>query len=248
MLTDQERDRYRRQILLFGEEGQEKLREAEIFIAGAGGLGCPVSLYLAAAGVGTLTIVDRDVVEISNLNRQILHYSRDLGKRKTISAEEKLRQMNPDVTIQVLDTTIDASNVRELVGNANGIVDAMDNFPIRYLLNKIAIEERIPFFHGAVRGMDGQVTTILPPETACLRCIFPHPPPPEIFPVVGVTPGIIGMIQANEVLKFLIGKGELLTNRLLLWEGSRSRLEEIVVQRNPLCDECGMADDGEGSK
>ena len=239
MLSERERERYKRQILLFGEEGQEKLKSAKIFIAGAGGLGCPISLYLAVAGIGTLTLVDRDVVEQTNLNRQILHYDRDIGKKKTVSAGEKLREINPDIRVNVIDTTIDETNVLMLVGNADGIVDAMDNFPTRYLLNEAAINKKIPLFHGAIRGLYGQATTIIPGKTGCLRCIFPNAPPKEVFPVVGVTPGFIGMVQATEVLKYLLGSGELLANRLFLWDGMRSHGEEIAVTRNPGCMACG---------
>ena len=219
MLSQRERDRYKRQILLFGEEGQERLKEAEIFIAGAGGLGSPIAIYLAVAGVGTLTVVDSDVVDQTNLNRQILHYDRDIGKKKTVSAGEKLREINPDVTIRAIDAYIDETNAGDLVGDADGIVDAMDNFPTRYLLNRIALGKGIPFFHGAIRGLYGQATTILPGKTPCLACVFPKAPPKEVFPVVGVTPGLIGMVQATEVLKFLLGSGDLLVNRLFIWDG-----------------------------
>ena len=239
MLTEREQERYKRQMLLFGDDGQERLKNAHIFIAGAGGLGSPISLYLAVAGIGTLTIVDKDVVDQSNLNRQILHYDRDIGRRKTESAEEKLRAANPDITVRVIDTTIDAANVHALVGNADGIVDAMDNFPTRYLLNDVAIAKNIPLFHGGIRGFYGQATTIIPEKTACLRCIFPHPPPKEIFPVVGVTPGFIGMVQATEVLKYLLGSGELLSNRLFIWDGLQAHAEEIALERDPHCTACG---------
>ncbi|HNX17693.1 MAG TPA: HesA/MoeB/ThiF family protein [Methanoregula sp.] len=239
MLSDRERERYKRQMMLFGDEGQERLKKANIFIAGAGGLGSPVSLYLAVAGVGTLTVVDKDVVERTNLNRQILHYDRDIGRKKVESAEEKLHEINPDISVKVIDTTIDESNCSQLVGRADGIVDAMDNYPTRYLLNDIALEKNIPLFHGAIQGFYGQATTIIPGKTACLRCIFPGAPPKEVFPVIGVTPGVIGMIQANEVLKYLLGSGELLANRLMIWDGMTARAEEIAVVRNPACRSCG---------
>jgi adenylyltransferase/sulfurtransferase len=238
MLSDRERDRYKRQILLFGEEGQENLKKAKIFIAGAGGLGSPIAIYLAVAGIGTLTVVDKDVVELSNLNRQILHYDRDIGKKKTASAAEKLREINPDITVNVVDTTIDETNVDRLVGNASGIVDAMDNFPTRYLLNETAIKKNIPLFHGAIRGLYGQTTTIIPGVTPCLQCIFPKAPPTEVFPVVGVTPGFIGMIQATEVIKLLVRDGRLLTGRLLIWDGLEAHAEEICVARDPKCPAC----------
>jgi adenylyltransferase/sulfurtransferase len=239
MLSERELERYKRQILLFGEEGQEKLKKAKIFIAGAGGLGSPISIYLAVAGIGTITIVDMDVVERTNLNRQILHYDRDIGKKKTVSAEEKLREINPDITIKAIDTMIDETNVARLVGSSSGIVDAMDNFPTRYLLNETAVQKRIPLFHGAIRGLYGQATTIIPGVTPCLRCIFPKAPPKEVFPVVGVTPGLIGMIQATEVIKYLIHDGRLLTGRLFVWDGLESHAEEICVERDPGCPVCG---------
>ncbi len=239
MISERERERYKRQMMLFGDEGQERLKKAHIFSAGAGGLGSPVSIYLAVAGVGTLTVVDKDVVELTNLNRQILHYDRDIGRKKTASAEEKLRAINPDIIVKVIDTTIEESNGAQLVGSADGIVDAMDNYPTRYLLNDIAQEKKIPLFHGAIRGFYGQATTILPKKTACLRCIFPCAPPKEVFPVVGVTPGFIGMIQVNEVLKYLLGTGDLLANRLLIWDGMTAHAEEIAVVKNPACISCG---------
>ena len=239
MISSRERERYKRQMMLFGEEGQERLKKAHVFIAGAGGLGSPISMYLAIAGIGTLTVVDNDVVDQSNLNRQILYDDRDIGRNKTTSAEEKLREINPDITVNVIDATIEESNTAHLVGRADGIVDAMDNYPTRYLLNDIALAKKIPLFHGAVQGFYGQATTIIPGKTACLRCIFPNPPPKEVFPVVGVTPGVIGTIQATEVLKYVLGNGELLANRLLIWDGMQAHVEEIVVARNPACMSCG---------
>lgn len=239
MLSERERERYNRQMLLFGDEGQERLKKAHIFIAGAGGLGSPVAIYLAVAGIGTLTVVDRDTVDLSNLNRQILHYDCDIGRKKTESAEEKLRLINPDITVRVVDTTIEEKNAGDLVGGADGIVDAMDNYPTRYLLNDVAIRKKIPLFHGAICGFYGQATTIIPGQTACFACIFPKAPPKEVFPVVGVTPGLIGMIQATEVLKYLLKNGELLTDRLFIWDGIQARAEEILTERNPDCAACG---------
>jgi adenylyltransferase/sulfurtransferase len=238
MLSQRERERYKRQILLFGEEGQERLKRAEIFIAGAGGLGSPIAMYLAVAGIGTITIADMDVVDQSNLNRQILHYDRDIGRKKTASAEEKLRAINPDITIRALDGRIDETNARALVGDADGIVDAMDNYTTRYLLNDTAIDKKIPLFHGAIRGFYGQATTIIPGTTPCLKCIFPKAPPAEVFPVVGVTPGVIGTVQATEVLKYLLKRGDLLSGRLFIWDGLQAKAEEIAVERNPGCGTC----------
>ncbi len=238
MFSERELERYKRQVMLFGEEGQERLKKAHIFVAGAGGLGSPISIYLAVAGVGTITIVDMDVVDQTNLNRQILHFDRDVGRKKTASAEEKLRELNPDITINAIDVKIEESNAAKLVGNADGIVDAMDNYPTRYLLNDVAITKEIPLFHGGIRGFYGQATTIIPGITPCLKCIFPRAPPKEVFPVVGVTPGIIGTIQANEVIKYLLGSGELLTNRLFIWDGMETHAEELCVERNPSCKAC----------
>jgi len=242
MFSLRELERYKRQMMLFGEEGQERLKKAHIFIAGAGGLGSPVSIYLAVAGVGTITIIDMDVVDGTNLNRQILHYDRDIGRKKTASAEEKLQELNPDIIINAIDVMIDASNVKKLVGNSDGIVDAMDNYQTRYQLNDVAIAKQIPFFHGGIRGFYGQVTTIIPGTTPCLKCIFPKAPPTEEFPVVGVTAGIIGTIQSNEVIKYLTGTGDLLANRLFIWDGIQAHAEEICIERNPSCEAC----DGNG--
>lgn len=239
MLSEHELERYKRQVLLFGTEGQERLKKAHIFIAGAGGLGSPVSLYLAVAGIGTITIVDMDVVERTNLNRQILHYDRDIGRKKTASAEEKLTAINPDITVHAIDARIDKSNAAQLVGNAEGIVDAMDNYPTRYLLNDIAIQKGIPLFHGAIRGFYGQATTIIPGKTPCLKCIFPKAPPEEVFPAFGATAGVIGTVQATEVIKYLLQSGELLTNRIFVWDGLLARAEEIYAERISCCPACG---------
>ncbi len=176
MLSERELERYKRQILLFGNDGQERLKSSHIFIAGAGGLGSPVAIYLAVAGVGTITVVDMDTVDQSNLNRQILHTDRDIGKKKTVSAIAKLREYNPDIIINAIDTTITAENILGLVGQADGIVDAMDNYPVRYLLNRVALEKKVPFFHGAIRGFYGQATTIIPGKTPCLSVSSPGSP------------------------------------------------------------------------
>ena len=235
----QELERYKRQMLLFGEEGQEKLKNASVLIAGAGGLGCPVALYLAAAGVGRIRIADRDTVEISNLNRQILHMYKDIGQKKSASAEETLRAVNPYIEVEGICTTIERSNISELAGDVDLIVDAMDNFTTRYLLNEVAVKSGIPLMHGAISGFFGQATTIIPGKSPCLRCIFPKAPPKVEFPVLGPTAGVIGMIQANEVIKFLTGTGELLTGRLLLWDGTSSTMDLLEVERQPDCGICG---------
>jgi molybdopterin-synthase adenylyltransferase len=244
MFSEREFERYKRQMLLFGDEGQERLKKAHVFIAGAGGLGSPISLYLAVAGVGTITIVDRDIIEQTNLNRQILHNDCDVGKKKTVSAEEKLTAINPDITVRAIDATIDEGNAAQLIGKADGIVDAMDNYPTRYLLNEIAVRNNIPLFHGAIRGFYGQATTIIPGQTPCLACIFPKAPPKEVFPVVGVTPGVIGSVQATEVLKYFLQTGDLLANRLFIWDGLQAHAEELCVEKNPSCGVCGDAKQG----
>jgi adenylyltransferase/sulfurtransferase len=241
MLSERERERYGRQIPLIGSEGQERLKRARVLIAGVGGLGSPIAIYLAAAGVGHIRLVDQDRVEQSNLNRQILHWERDIGTAKTQSAEEKLRQMNPDISVETVQVTLTESNLGTYAQGMDGIVDALDNYPARYLLNRAALALNLPLFHGAIWGFDGQVTTIVPGKTVCLRCIFPNPPPESVFPVIGVAPGIIGLIQANEVLKYLLGRGLLLENRLLLWNGSLSVLEEVAVSPNPQCMDCGRS-------
>ena len=232
-------DRYDRQIKLFGATGQEKLKRAKVVIAGAGGLGSPISIYLAAAGIGKIVLVDKDVVELSNLNRQILHWERDVGSRKALSALEKLQKMNSDIIVEAATEILDEENVFGLVGDADLIIDAMDNFSSRYLLNKAALDRKIPFIHGAIHGFHGQATTVLPGRTACLRCIFPEAPPPETFPVVGVTPGIIGLIQATEAIKYITGLCDLLAGKLLIWYGIRPTLETIDVERDPGCKDCG---------
>ena len=189
MITDEARKRYARQILMIGEAGQERLKAARVLVAGAGGLGTVISLYLAAAGVGHLRIIDCDVVETSNLNRQILHWSGDVGRPKTASVEEKLAALNPLIRIETVSGRIAEESIAEMARGCDLIVDAMDNFPTRYLLNRTAVEKLVPFIHGAVRGFFGQATTVIPGETPCLRCLFPESPPREVFPIIGATCG-----------------------------------------------------------
>lgn len=238
IITEEELTRYTRQLSLIGRDGQDKLKKAKILIAGAGGLGSPIATYLVLAGVGRIVIVDNDTVSVSNLNRQTLHWFSDVGRKKITSAQEKIRAMNPYVEVETISCKIEEDNVTGIVGNADLIVDALDNFPARYFLNSVAVKRHIPFFHGAVRGFHGQVMTVIPHQTACLRCVFPQTPPAEIFPVIGVTPGVIGSIQATEVIKYLTGKGELLTNRLLLWDGLSGKMDFLQIKRNPSCPDC----------
>ena len=241
MLTGDELKRYDRQIMIpgIGEKGQEKLKRARVVIAGGGGLGSPASIYLAAAGVGTIRIIDHDRVELSNLNRQVLHWDEDIGREKVNSAVEKLKRLNKGVEIEAVEETITEANISELVAGFDLIVDAMDNLPTRYLLNKAAIENNIPFFHGAVYGLEGRAMTIIPGRTACLGCVYRGPIPEEKFPVIGVTPAIIGCIQATEVIKYVTGIGKLLANRLLVYDGLNMKFTEMVVKKDPNCEHCG---------
>ncbi len=241
MLTKEEKTRYNRQILLpgWGEEGQKKLKQATVFIAGAGGLGSPVSIYLAAAGVGRLRICDSGEPELSNLNRQVLHTEEDIGKNKTLSAKETIAKINPQVKVENLSDKIEKGNISQLVGNAQIIVDCMDNFPTRHILNEHAVKAGLPFIHAGVFGMSGQITFIHTPETPCLYCTLPGSPPPEVFPIVGATAGVIGTLEALEVLKYLTGKGNLLKNRMLFWDGELMNFHEITLQKDPKCPICG---------
>ena len=244
MLTASELERYDRQLMLseLGEEGQRKLKQAKVFIAGCGGLGSPAALYLAAAGVGVMRIVDSDKVELSNLNRQILHWESDINRRKVDSASEKLRKLNTEIQIEVMDERIDESSASQLVAGYDLIVDAMDNMPTRYLLNKTAVDKNIPFFHGAVYGFEGRAMTVIPGKTSCLWCLYHGDmPPQEKFPVIGVTPAVIGCIQATEVIKYIVGAGRLLTDRLLIYDGLGLQFTEIEVHKDPGCKQCGSS-------
>ena len=241
MLTADEWQRYDRQILIkeIGEEGQEKLKRAKVLVAGAGGLGSPICLYLAAAGIGMIRIVDHDTVDLSNLNRQILHGTADIGRPKVDSAKDKLAILNPAVKIEAISAAITEDNINSLIKDCDLIVDALDNLPTRYILNKAAIEKGLPFFHGAVRGLEGRAMTIIPGQTPCLRCMYHGDVPQEKFPVIGVTPAVIGSIQATEVIKYLVGMGDLLTGRLLIYDGMSMEFREFKVSKNPQCEHCG---------
>ncbi len=240
MLTENELAKYDRQIIMrgFGEEGQEKLKNAKVFLAGCGGLGSPIALYLAAAGIGALRIVDEDTVDISNLNRQVLHWETDIARPKIRSAADKLTKMNADIIIDPIQATIDESNVNELTEGSDVIVDAMDNMSARFLLNQAAIHHNIPFVHGAVQGLEGRAFTVIPGKTACFRCIYQSEIPKKKFPVLGVTPGIIGCIQATEVVKCLTGMGDLLENRMLVYDGLSLKFMELKIKRDPECPHC----------
>jgi len=239
-LNEYDLARYGRQIMLFGEDAQRRLKAARLFVAGAGGLGSPLCTYLAVAGIGHLRIADFDRAELSNLNRQILHWDEDVGKLKVESAREKLTRINPSIEIEVFSEKIDESTVESLLGEADGIVDCMDNFPTRYLLNRTAIQRRIPLFHAAIHGMEARVMTFVPGETACFRCLFHEGPPPSgAFPVVGAAPGVAATIQAMEVIKYFAGYGKLLKGRLLIFDGEAAAFREFELRRDPECPDCG---------
>ena len=231
MLSQDELKLYDRQIMIpeLGVEGQQKLKQARVFIAGAGGLGSAVSFYLAAAGVGTMVIADHDNVEISNLNRQIIHWRKNVGFKKVESAREK-----------IIDETLTDSNILGLTEGCDAIVDAMDNILSRFILNRAAISWKIPLFHGAVSGLEGRATTIIPGKTACIGCMYKADIKSSKFPVLGVAPGLIGVIQATEVIKYLTGMGNLLTNRLLIYDGMELKFKEFQLDRNPECTECNV--------
>lgn len=239
MITDEERKRYARQMLTFGEEGQERLKSASVLVAGAGGLGTVISLYLAAAGIGHLRIIDCDVVEPSNLNRQILHWSGDIGRPKTASVADKLAALNPLIRIEAIIARITEENIEGMARGCDLIVDAMDNVPTRHLLNRAAVAQKIPFVHGAVRGFFGQATTMIPGKGPCLRCFFPESSPREVFPIVGAACGVIGSIEVAETIKLLTGKGEPLVGKLFIWDGLAGSAETIAIERNPSCPVCG---------
>jgi len=242
MLSREELERYDRQIMLygFGEEGQEKLKKSRVFIAGAGGLGSPISIYLAVAGVGNIRIVDHDTVELSNLNRQILHWKENIQENKTDSAVDKLRKLNPHINVEGIAEIITKENVTQLAANADIIVDAMDNLQTRYLLNKAAIDKNIPFVHGAVNGFEGRAMTVIPGKSACLNCVYHGVTvPKEKFPVIGVTPAVIGCIEVTEVIKYLTGMGNLLTDRLINYDALNMTFTEFQVKRDPDCEHCG---------
>ena len=247
-LTSEQRSRYSRHLLIpeVGEEGQQRLLDARVLLIGAGGLGSPASLYLAAAGVGTLGIVDADVVDESNLQRQIVHATDRLGEPKVLSAKRTLEGLNPDVDVRTFQERLTSENVERILGEGwDVIVDGADNFPTRYLVNDASVWHGIPVVHGSIYRFEGQVTVFLPGHGPCYRCLFPQPPPPELAPscaeggVLGVLPGIIGSIQANEALKLVLGRGDSLSGRLLLFDALGTTLDEVTVRRDPDCPVCG---------
>ena len=248
-LTPDQRRRYSRHLLIpeVGEAGQERLLNSRVLLIGAGGLGSPASLYLAAAGVGTLGIVDADVVDDSNLQRQIVHSTDRLGEAKVLSAKRTIEALNPDVEVKAYEERLTSENIERILGDGwDVIVDGADNFPTRYLVNDASVWHGIPVVHGSIYRFEGQVTVFNPRATGpCYRCLFPTPPPPELAPscaeggVLGVLPGIVGSFQANEALKLLLGIGETLQGRLLLLDALGTTVDEVAVKRDPSCPVCG---------
>jgi len=243
-----QRRRYSRHLLIpeVGEEGQAKLLKSRILLIGAGGLGSPASLYLAAAGVGTLGIVDDDAVDETNLQRQIVHTTERLGEGKAESAKRTLEALNPDVTVKVFAERLTSENADRILGEGwDVIVDGADNFPTRYLLNDASVWHDIPVVHGSIFRFEGQTTVFEPKKGPCYRCLFPEPPPPELAPscaeggVLGVLPGIVGSLQASEALKLVLGIGDTLTGRLLLFDALETTFTEVALRRDPDCPVCG---------
>jgi len=242
MLTENDLTRYGRQILYasFGEKGQEKLKQSHVVVAGLGGLGCAASLYLTCSGVGHVTLIDCDRVELSNLNRQVLHYEEDIGERKPFSVAQKLAKLNSSIEVTPVCKKITEHNAREVVKGANLVIDGMDNFKTRFILNKACVAEGIPFIHGGVHGLFGEITTILPGKTPCLSCIFPEVPHRKgSFPVFGVTPALIAILQVTEAIKLLAGFGSLLTGKMLFFNGETMDFTFCNLVKNPDCKVCG---------
>ena len=247
-LSAEQRNRYQRHLLLpeVGEEGQLKLLDSKILLLGAGGLGSPSALYLAAAGVGTIGIIDMDVVDESNLQRQIIHNIERVGMRKVDSAAKTLKLLNPEVNVITHDMRLDASNVEELLSQYDLVVDGADNFPSRYLLNDASLKTGTPVVHGSIFRFEGQITVFLPHDGPCYRCFLPEPPPPELAPscaeagVLGVLPGIVGSIQAIEAIKLLLGLGDSLSGRLMAYDSLEQSFMTYKIRRDPKCPACSI--------
>jgi sulfur-carrier protein adenylyltransferase/sulfurtransferase len=250
-LTAEQRDRYSRHLLLpeVGTEGQEKLLDAKVLLLGAGGLGSPAALYLAAAGVGTLGIVDDDTVDLSNLQRQVIHTSDRVGMPKVDSAEQTIHALNPDVNVQKYPVRLGPDNIMDILPDYDIVVDGLDNFPTRYLLNDASVRLRIPVVSAAILGFDGQLSVFKPYDGPCYRCLFPTPPPPELAPscgangVLGVLPGTMGLLQATEVIKLIIDAGDPAIGRLLMYDALAATITEVKVRRDPECPVCSREPD-----
>ncbi len=245
-MTEDQIKRYSRHILLpeVGGKGQKKIANAKVFVVGAGGLGSPVALYLAAAGVGTIGIIDGDVVDLSNLQRQVIHHTPDVARPKIQSAREKIAALNPDVTVVAIHDRLTAKNALEVIAGFDLIIDGTDNFPSKFLINDMAVLAQKPLIHGGILRFVGQVLTILPGKSACYRCLFKAPPPAGLVPscqeagVLGALAGIIGTIQATEALKLILGVGQPLTDRLLTYDALTTRFRNVPLRRNPQCPVC----------
>jgi adenylyltransferase/sulfurtransferase len=245
--TEEQIERYSRHIILpeVGGKGQRRLLEARVLIIGAGGLGSPVGLYLAAAGVGNIGLVDSDAVELSNLQRQILHTTSDLGRHKCLSARESMEAINPDVRVIPHELRLTSDNILDIIAGYDIVVDGSDNFPTRYLVNDACVMAGKPLSHAGILRFEGQVTTILPGQGPCYRCLYPDPPPPGLVPscqeagILGATAGVMGTIQAAEVLKLILGIGNPLAGRILLFNALEMTFRELRVPRHPNCPLCG---------
>lgn len=241
-LTPLDLERYNRQMLMpgWGEEGQIKLKSASVVVAGIGGLGCPASIYLAAAGFGKLILIDSEQYELSNLNRQILGWQSDLGRLKTESAKEKLTAFNPDISVEARTCEVSEDKAPGLLRGASVVIDGMDNWKTRFIINEACVKMKIPFVHAGIYGLSGQAATILPGKGPCLRCIIPTTPPEKKpFPVVGATPAFFAMIQVMEAIKLVLELGEPLVGKILLFNGENMDFHLINVSRNPKCPVCG---------
>jgi sulfur-carrier protein adenylyltransferase/sulfurtransferase len=250
-LTAEQRERYSRHLLLpeVGAEGQQKLLDAKVLLLGAGGLGSPAALYLAAAGVGTLGIVDNDEVDLSNLQRQVIHSSERIGVPKVDSAEETITALNPDVKVEKYAVRLGPENIMDILPGYDMVVDGLDNFPTRYLLNDASVRLQIPVVSAAILGFEGQLSVFKPYDGPCYRCLFPVPPPAELAPscgangVLGVLPGTMGLLQATEVIKMILGEGEPLIGRLLMYDALAATVDEVKVRRDPDCPICSRDPD-----
>ncbi len=245
--TEEQLERYSRHIILqdIGVEGQARISEAKVLIIGAGGLGSPAALYLAAAGVGTIGIADADQVDLSNLQRQVIHFTRDVGRRKVESAAEKMRAINPDITVKTYDEYLRAANIAQIIGGYDFVIDGTDNFAAKFLINDACVLAGKPFSHGGILRFHGQTMTVAPGRAVCYRCVFPAPPPAGAVPtcsqagVLGAVAGILGTIQATEFLKFATQVGTLLTNALLVFDAKTMNFRKVELRPNRKCPICG---------
>jgi len=240
-LSENERNRYQRQMIFpgWGEEAQQRVKNSKVFIAGAGGLGSPLSMYLAVAGVGTIRIADCGTLELSNLNRQILHDDSRINKNKALSAQETLTRLNPEIKVEPVTEEITDANTEAVIGTVDLIVDCLDNFETRQILNKYAVKTSTPMIHAGVYGMRGQITFIKPPETPCLWCMHTGTLPKTLFPIVGATAGVIGCLEALEAIKYLSGVGTNLMGRMLVWDGAAMEFMDLPQKKIPDCPVCG---------